>query len=232
MSASAPGRQQLSAALQAIPGTTRQAALLLHAMPAQDRAWLLAQLAPAERSTVEGLLADLEGLRIPADRALLDEALAVAPPPAPMPAAAAPERNSAEPERSAAVGVGDDPDAAADRSALGKADPARLAGLLRSEPAQLVALLLSLGNWPWREALLQRIGAAKRIEVERRLGAGIPGAAHASDGAPTAQCSPTLANELIRVVVRRLGEARRGDQRGRSGAGWSLSSLLERWRRA
>lgn len=229
MSAPAPGREQLSAALQAIPGTTRQAALLLHAMPAQDRAWLLAQLAPAERSTVEGLLADLEGLRIPADRALLDEALAV-PPPAP--GLAAPERSSAEPQRSEAVGGEDDPDAAADRSALGKADPARLAALLRSEPAQLVALLLSLGNWPWREALLQRIGAAKRIEVERRLGAGMPGAAHASDDAPVAHCSPTLANELIRVVVRRLGEARRDDLRGRSGGGWSLSSLLERWRRA
>lgn len=54
----------------AVPGV-RQAALTLHAMPASDRAWVLAALSSQEREQLHALLDELEGLGIPADDRLV-----------------------------------------------------------------------------------------------------------------------------------------------------------------
>lgn len=228
MSAPAPGRGVAPAAPGTIPGDVRQAALLLHAMPAPDRTWLVAQLPPRERAILQELLTELERLGMPADRTLLDEAIAtrVAPTVA---TAAAPGAGGGRTERSGESGS--EEGAETDRGALAQADPVRLAALLRNEPAQLIALLFGLCDWPWRSAVLQRIGAAKRVEVERLLAAA-PGAGRASVAAPSPSCPPALGAELIRVVLRRVGEARRHEQRGTPGAGRALRALLGSWRRA
>jgi hypothetical protein len=59
----------MSAGHAAVHGV-RQAALTLHAMPASDRAWLLAALSPQEREQLHALLEELQALGIPADSTL------------------------------------------------------------------------------------------------------------------------------------------------------------------
>lgn len=61
---------------------TRRAALTLHALERGDRAWLLGQLGDGQRALLEALLADLESLGIPRDRALIQDAMAAEVPPA------------------------------------------------------------------------------------------------------------------------------------------------------
>ena len=58
---------------------TRRAALTLHALEQSDRAWLLGQLGPGQRELLAPLLADLESLGIPRDRALIQDALTAEP---------------------------------------------------------------------------------------------------------------------------------------------------------
>ena len=53
----------------------RKAALLLHAMPAESRLWVLAQLPPAQSEKLQDLLGELRELGIPADQDLLHEVL-------------------------------------------------------------------------------------------------------------------------------------------------------------
>ena len=125
----------------------RKSALLLHALAQADREWVMAQLPEGERSSLLELLADLKSLGIPADRGLVDEAVTVA----------------REPEGSAFSAR----DAGSVRE-LAKADPARLAALLRDEPALLLAHLLRLNDWPWRAELRRHLGESKWREVEER----------------------------------------------------------------
>ena len=158
----------------AMAPTLRRAALVLHAMPEVDRAWLLAQLAPQERTQLEPLLAELRTLGIPAERALLDEAIGVA-------------RLAAGREAGAAK-------AHADALAkLRKADPEELAAILRREPAVLVAKLCRMAKWPWRDAVLRKLGSATRKQVELAL--------RELDGPP----GEALQRHLVAALARRLG---------------------------
>lgn len=150
MSGATTARERPVPSAPEIAASLRRAALVVHAMPERDRAWLLAQLAPQERAQLEPLLAELRSLGIPGDRALLEEAIGVARPPG--------ERD----------GDAVSPHAQA-LAALRKADPERLAAVLRGEPALLVAKLLRIADWPWRGAVLQRLGSAARKQVELTL---------------------------------------------------------------
>jgi len=58
----------------------RRAALTLHALAAPDRDWLLQQLPATDRSALQGLLAELGELGIPADAGVIRSALAEAAP--------------------------------------------------------------------------------------------------------------------------------------------------------
>lgn len=188
------------------PSPARRAALLLHAMTAPERAWVLERLPQAEREELTVFLEELSALGIPADRKLLGDVVAT---------------------------VGDD-DSARGRApngaeasdleidALTGADPARLAGLLREEPAALIASLLRLHAWPWRDALLKRLDPVKRTQVEQRMrevGGPRPGGV---------QDAPALRAALLQAVARRLGPAV-----GRSGgSGWRWPArLVSAWRR-
>lgn len=116
-------------------GHQRRAALALHALERADREWLLDRLEPVQRRSVEGMLVELDELRIPPDRQLLQRALA-----APRPAA---------------------PGATA-RSRLDALSVERVHALLRDEPAGLVARLLAAHRWSWTEALIQCFDAPMR----------------------------------------------------------------------
>lgn len=73
----------------------RRAALTLHALAAPDRDWLLQQLPVADRSALQGLLAELRELGIPADAGVIRSALAES----------APSAGSAQPNASALAHV-------------------------------------------------------------------------------------------------------------------------------
>lgn len=119
----------------------RHAALLLHAMPAQDRSWALAQLPESQQTLLADLLKELQDLGIPRDRKLIDQAVAS------MTTPQAPTVTS-----------------------LLQLDPTgvhALSELLGKEPALLVARLLSCGPWTWEGELLTKLAPAQRRQVEK-----------------------------------------------------------------
>ena len=130
----------------------RQAALLLHAMCEQDRAWALDRPPPPQRGTIETLLRELRELGIAPEPARL--ALAVQGDPA-----------SAE----AGAGGGSVPPALDPLMSLSGPQARRLAGLLAGEPPQLVARLLRARSWPWQSELMDALGAVERGRVQERL---------------------------------------------------------------
>jgi hypothetical protein len=128
----------------------RQAALLLHAMDAADRTWLLQQLAPDHRQRLAALLDDLVALGIPADPGLLARASDTLRPAASLAAA------TVVPDRDFLM-------------QLNEAGVAALAHALRAEPPRLVVRCLQCGPWPWRQSLLSRLPALQRRRVEDAL---------------------------------------------------------------
>ena len=146
---------QIAAAPAASPAPTdgaRKSALLLHALPHSDRAWLLERLPEPERAALSALLAELESLGIPADRALVDRALA----------------SARGPEAGPSAGTASSPGAVA-MVALAAADPERLAAVLSGEPVTLLVRFLEMSDWPWREELLEHLGSAKRLQLHAKL---------------------------------------------------------------
>lgn len=140
------GAKVLSPAPEPSAGT-RKSALLLHALAHADREWIMTQLPEAERATLVALLAELESLGIPADRALVDEVVNTVR-----------EPEEATPSRDAAL-----------VREIAIADSSRLAALLRDEPALVLAHLLRIADWPWRAELRKHLGEAKWLEAEAAL---------------------------------------------------------------
>jgi len=134
---------------------SRRAALMAHALPKDDQAWLLAALPPARRSVLEPLLTELQVLGIPSDPALLD-ALDAQQAPAP-------------------------PARACDTLLILSAAQLRtLAKVLQQEDPAVAACLLALRRWAWRDALL----AAMRPEFAQQVRASASRTpAHALDAA-------------------------------------------------
>jgi hypothetical protein len=145
----------------------RRAALALHGLAGPDQRWMLAQLPANESARISALLGELGALGIPADPTL--------------PAALA--------ERA---------EAAATASARLRAAPAsRVVALLEREPAVLIAALLHIEAWPWRDAVRQ----ALKLSAE-------PGSV-----------SPQLAAALVSAMEERLEAAERAPQPRRT---WSF----------
>lgn len=184
----------------------RNAALLLHAMPADDRGWLLAQLLPGERQGLEALLAELQALGMPADRSLL-AALSDDP--------ARPPAN----ELQSATSGGQM------RLALSSPDPrtmACIAAIVSSEPPALIAMLLDIADWPWHAAVLARLDGVRRRKVDEFLKQG-------------RVLAPRLHEPVLGMLLDRLRE-RGGDLDPDSGAGLPRQDgwcrrLLQNWRR-
>lgn len=133
----------------------RRAALAMHALREGDRAWILAQLPTAQRAQLEGLLAELKSLAIPASPALVEEMLAAAPVEAAKSSPAAPKT---QPHTWTSQ-----------LDAIARLDAAQVARLVHDEPAGLIAQLLNVQHWPWQEALLEQLGVVKRRRVEEVL---------------------------------------------------------------
>lgn len=141
------------------PASVRRAALALHALGGADRAWVLGQLPPDQRERLQPLLRELADLGIPADRSLLADVLDA------QPKALHPSRVDAP---------ADDHESGQDgfarkRAALSRLEAGRMAALLQTEPAGLIAQLLHAHAWPWRQAVLEQLGAVKRRRVEEAL---------------------------------------------------------------
>lgn len=143
------------------PGTpVRRAALLLHAMAPADRDWVLRQLSPGGHDRLRELLRELNELGIPRDPALLKH-FAVAP--------------LARDAARQVEALPDELSAATPAETIAAADPARLAAILSGEPAELLALLLSVRDWPWHAAFLGHLGPLKARQVKERLAPAGPG---------------------------------------------------------
>jgi hypothetical protein len=170
------------------PLNFRRTALLLHAMSVADRNWMLTRLGGAVQTGLNGMLDELAALGIPADQDLLSRAAE----------STAPARHAALPATSLEeLDIGDaakflraDPLAHAIAS-LKDATPASLAQVLKEEPPELIARLLACHAWSWREDLLEQLGQASRLQVERF--------AHAFSGS-----GPRLTEVLLDSLISRL----------------------------
>ena len=127
----------------------RQSALLLHGLDGPDRAWLLGQLPEQQRLQLDTHLAELQRLGMPAERGLAEALLAGA-----RATTAAPERDYGH--------------------ALRMAPASAVLPLLLEEPNWLIAAVLSIEPWPWREAIFVALDASQRERVKQALREGLP----------------------------------------------------------
>lgn len=166
----------------------RRAALALHALAPGDRDWMLARLPAPERPALERLLAELRELGIPAEPL----------PEGTLDAAKAVEASCTPRDRLRAAAALD------------------VARAVEGESPRLVARVLAIEAWPWRDELMKRLSRARRRAVEtesRALGA--------------ASTGEKLAGALTRSIADRLA-ARRDAPRPHA-----LARLVRwRWRRA
>jgi len=127
----------------------RRVALVLHALTPDDREWMLAQFDTHERESLRSLLDELERLGLMRDPTLVREATGRRAPD---------ERSSAN---SANIAAND-----ARVHAIAGVPPSVAVHELVDEPAAVLAFILSVHPWPWRSAVLDALGRAKREQVE------------------------------------------------------------------
>ncbi|MEO6936643.1 MAG: hypothetical protein ABI171_14990 [Collimonas sp.] len=169
----------------------RRTALLLHAMSAADRHWMLARLDAESQASLRSMLDELVALGIPADKALLSRAAETA---APLHQAAASMAIPAEMTPVNAAGTREAEPPASAITSLNDVNPTTLAQILQDEPPELIARLLACHAWQWREGLLEQLGQARHSQVERF--------AHSFSDTP-----PRLRAVLLQSLVTRLSFA-------------------------
>jgi len=119
--------------------SSRQAALLVHALGETDKAWVLAQLPTAQQQHMRSLLDELSELGIPEDRRLIDDALLKRPP------TSAP---------------------ADDDSFVSAVAASEVARVLRGEPTAFVRKLLACKRWPWVAKVAEELALPAFLEPE------------------------------------------------------------------
>ena len=120
----------------------RQAALLVHGLGEEDRAWMLGQLAPAERDVISAQLAELRELGIPPDAQLLKQAIEV--------------RTCTSADSAPTVG---------------NATATQMGQVLKGEPVWFQQHVLSLDAWPWAESFLEQSAIGQARQADGRLDA-------------------------------------------------------------
>lgn len=172
----------------------RQSALLLHAMPHADRQWLLERLSAQERGAIASLLDELVSLGIPRSQELLQQAIA-------QNATATQEAFASKRPPDATVSTVQALDSIdAEKDALAWS---RLCEVLKEEPARLVARLLALHDWAWREKALRTLAPRKRqfvLELGERRAQPSP----VTSGAPLAT---TLSAAMLAALAERVFQA-------------------------
>lgn len=117
----------------------RRAALMVHALGAEDRAWMLAQLPPPQRAALEPLLDELRDLGIPMDRRTLEQN----------------DEATASP--------------AASLARLEGRQMGQLARMLEQEAPEIARALLDAGEPAWRGTLLKQFAPGFAVRVNRLL---------------------------------------------------------------
>lgn len=127
-------------------GGARHAALLLHAMDAEDRVWVLNALSESEQASMHRLLAELEALGIERDATLVAQAT---------------------------TGIDfDEPPEQTDEARLMALDAVgvqRAVDCLRAEPVGLIVQWLRMAPWPWKPQLIQALEPVQRRRLEEAL---------------------------------------------------------------
>jgi hypothetical protein len=185
------------------PLLARKTALLVHALATRDREWLYGHLPDSERASVQALVTELESLGIPADATLLDEVRGAT--------------GAARPKPRDGISQVDGPESLqterrgdTDLEALDGADPDVLASILADEPPGLIAVLLSLREWPWYRDLLQQLDVSRRLQIENQLGRRIRVGAVAGGTHTIAGTGDALRDHLVSRLLKRVSDGSNG----------------------
>jgi hypothetical protein len=162
----------------------RRSALLLHGLAASDQGWLLERLTVAQREQVSTLLQELRSLGIPADAGAAIQLLNDS-------------RTAQKPTEAYSV-----------RAVVAAASPARLAAVLKEEPAGLVAHLLLADRWGWQAAFLALQTPNQRRRIQELL--------------HTSVSAPKLAEAVVEEIAQRLTAAPASQQPERLGSSWRV----------
>jgi hypothetical protein len=179
----------------------RRAALVLHGLTPADREWVLERLPPSSCEELQPLLDELASLGMPGDPELIRSAL----------------------QRVADGAQGVEPAFAV----IAHASSEHVYDILVDEPDRLIAIVMSSSNWPWRDALLSRIDAARAQGIRERM--------------MTLSVAPGLRRAVLQELARRIGEGvatRRAPEAmpepatiGLGGLRRRIGERLQAWRR-
>ncbi|WP_419688245.1 hypothetical protein ACN22W_30130 [Burkholderia theae] len=137
----------LIGALPAAGDDVRKAALLLHTLSGVDRDWMLARLPAEHRRLLLDLVEELRELGIPPARSLFD---------AVKDDTAASRSSASRPADGSWEGW---------CAEIDRASPSAVWPILRAEPEQLIARVLSLHDWSWATGMTQWLDPMRRTTV-------------------------------------------------------------------
>ncbi len=146
----------------------RQAAVALHGLARRDQDAILAELSDSDQKVLRGYLSELSALGF--DTGVAASLLG---------------RNA--PVTAAGSGM----PATDARSRLHASAAAEIGAALAHEPAELIAQVMALDAWPWREQVLAAMAPERSRQVKRALEAGVTPA-------------PARARFLIATLAQRL----------------------------
>jgi hypothetical protein len=135
--------------LSETPGI-RRAALLLHAMGAEDSRWVMARLADEQRQVLQALLEELTQLGIPAQPELIDEALGTDKTADLSPQAPQTPQAPVVPVVRTLAGL--------------SAETAH--SLLHAESEEITGRVLAMAPWPWEQEFLLRLPLLKQRGIK------------------------------------------------------------------
>jgi hypothetical protein len=138
-----------------IGSSVRQSAMLIHALPASDRAWVLSKLSPTQTASLRPLIEELESIGMPKNLELFEQTVI-------LDTASSTESNRLKLDPGSVL---QNSSASKYLSQLDSAACESLFLILRDEPPMLVARLLNLGPWIWEANFLHQLMILKRKQI-------------------------------------------------------------------